>query len=169
MAIAGGKKSGGRTKGTPNKATVERKLLAEQAMAASKAMENPEVRAAVAGIEGTKVAVRKLGKDILDEFANVLAGAAAFYQPIPGNPNADPTLFKEYARLAVDAADRAAAYQSPKLSAVMVGAVVVQKIKIEGGLPDLDQAPETIDATANPPEPPAQIEAPPMAQPVGAK
>jgi hypothetical protein len=160
--MATGKKTGGRKAGTPNRATVERELLAAKAVAAAKAMENPEIQAAVAGVEAAKAAGRKLGKDILDEFANVLAGAAAYYQPTPGgtNPNADPVMFFKYAELAMYAAKEVSQFQSPKLSAVMVGMAQVRTIQVDGGLPSLVRpSPPIIEAKPDP-QAPGQPEKP---------
>ena len=52
------------------------------------------------------------------------------------NPNYNEALFEKYAVLAKDTALGAAGYESPKLSAVMVGAAVVNKVEITGGMPD---------------------------------
>lgn len=52
------------------------------------------------------------------------------------NPVYDESCFRTYAELAVQTAKDLAPYQSPKLSAVMVGAAVVSEIEIIGGLPD---------------------------------
>lgn len=114
--MAKGSKTGGRTAGTPNKATVERALVAQQQVAEAKA------------------AGRKLGKEIVEDFAHVFASMAAFYQPQPGvrdaagkmqmngNPNANEGKFVEYAKMAVTAGAELANYQSPKLRAILVAA-----------------------------------------------
>ena len=102
-----GERRGGRQKGTPNRTTVEQIVEAE--------------RAAVE----LKRQGKKLGKEILDDFANLFAGMAAYYQPSPKNapvqnPNQSEEKFVDYAKLAVDAAYKAADFQSPRFRAIVV-------------------------------------------------
>lgn len=104
-----GERRGGRTAGTPNRATVEAVLDAERTLT--------EARNA----KGT----RKLGKEVLDDFMQLFAGMAAYYQPSPKNapvqnPNADKVEFKEYAMMAVKTARYLTEFQSPKFRAVAV-------------------------------------------------
>jgi hypothetical protein len=99
-----GERRGGRAPGTPNRATVERLIEAERANAVAQKER------------------RKLGKEILDDFMQLFARMAAFYQPTPPsaavkNPNADETTFLIYAKLAVDTAYKLAEFQSPKFRA----------------------------------------------------
>jgi hypothetical protein len=111
-----------------------------------------------------------LMKDIAFEFAHVFRSMAAFRQPWPtwhpriedgkpvmrngrpvmdnDNPNCDMAEFKEYAKLAVDTALGAASYESPRLSAMMVGASVLTQIEVIGGLPDIEDG-GLIDADKN--------------------
>jgi hypothetical protein len=108
-----GERRGGRQKGTPNKATVERVLRAERAVAESKA------------------AGRKLAVETLDHYMHdFLAIAAGFRE------HGDLAAFERWAVLAVQTAKDLAPYQSPKLSAVVVGSAAVTKIEVIGGLPD---------------------------------
>lgn len=169
--MALGKKTGGRVKGSRNKAIIERELKAERDAMAAAALEDPEVQQALAAIPAAEGTGKRLGKQILDDFANVLAGMAAAYQPMPpGMENMplppgrkpDPDKFLKYATLAIYSAEKVAQFQSPKLSAVMVGAAQAKRIRVEGGLPDLDQAPQTIEHEAPAPEPT-------LAPPVAAK
>jgi hypothetical protein len=101
-----GERRGGRLKGSKNKATIEREIIAEQTLARAR-------------MEG-----KKLGKEILEEFMIVFAGRAAHYQPrppeLPPNPNADEAKFLAYARLATDCAKSLAPYQSPTFRAIAV-------------------------------------------------
>lgn len=62
-------------------------------------------------------------------------------QPVMVNDNAnfDEAKFKEWSALALQAALGAAPYQSPRFSAMMIGATVVQQIEVVGGLPDEDE------------------------------
>lgn len=153
-----GVRIGGRSKGTKNRVTTEREAKArlelkeqirrEQAGAADRLAD-----AGVETLDGAKALAagqpEKLMKDIAFDFARMFAGLAAFYQPYPrwthdpatgamknGNPNFNEAKFKEYAVLAKDTAIAAASYQSPKLSAVMIGADIINRIEVEGGLPD---------------------------------
>src|SRR5690349_21563499 len=95
-----GERRGGRKKGTPNKRTsemLERRRLEEEAARAPDAISSdPRKR------------IKKLGKDVLEEFMAVFAGMAAAYQPAPpsveARPGQDEQKFKEYAKLAVDTA-----------------------------------------------------------------
>lgn len=153
-----GERRGGRQKGTRNRTTLEREREAQQEADRIKALED-----AAGGVEGAKTGTRKLGKQILDEFANVLAGAAAYYQPRAdgSNTNADETKFFRYSELAIYAAEKVAQYQSPKLSAVLVGQTQVRQIKVIGGLPDgfdaLNEAPPAGEHAAPQLSPPAPV------------
>jgi hypothetical protein len=114
-----GERRGGREKGTPNKATVERTALAERIVAEAK------------GKPG-----RKLGREMLEEFAVLFGGLAAMFQPVGTGPDGAVTpqdlklwaesykepLFEKYARLAVKCADAFADFQSPRLSRVQMAA-----------------------------------------------
>lgn len=77
-------------------------------------------------VENAKGANKKLGVDILEEFAHLFAGMAGYHQPIPPGqpvpPNREPNeeKFLTYAKLAVDTAHKVADFQSPKFRAVMV-------------------------------------------------
>ncbi len=148
MAGGGAKKGerrGGRQKGTPNKATQERERQAQLEIEKADLIE--KARGAKSEVLDAQLAGKKLMKEIAYDFAQLFAGLAAFHQPYPGwhfeagklvndNPNFDESRFKEYAKLACDTALGAASYESPKLSAVMVGAAVVTEIKVIGGIPD---------------------------------
>ena len=125
----------------------------------------------------------KLMKDIAFDFARLWAGMAAFHQPYPtwhpavdgegkpildkrgrpimenDNPNFDEAKFLKYGELATQTALGAAKYQSPSLSAVMVGQQIVNKITITGGLPD-SYPDEEIDAAENPGEHPPRLTGP---------
>jgi hypothetical protein len=116
-----GERRGGRKKGKLNKATLERAALAERIMAEQK------------GKPG-----RKLGKELLEDFAVMFAGLAASFQPAPiraasaGQPQPPLTsedmeawaksykepLFEKYAKLAAKCANDFADFQSPRLSRV---------------------------------------------------
>lgn len=101
MAVKKGERIGGRQKGTPNKATMERLLRAERAT------------------RDAKAAGRKIAKDVLDDFMTLFAGAAAYYQPKAGNEGvADETKFLSYATLAIDCAKALAPFQSPTFRSI---------------------------------------------------
>lgn len=114
-----GQRPAGRNKGTPNKATTERAEIAR--------LQNEEARRAG----------KKLGKELLEDFAHLFAGIAASHQPWPAamgkNPHENEERFLTYARLTVEAAKALAEYQSPKFRAIMVHA------------PDPGPQPKTID------------------------
>lgn len=113
-----GQRRGGRAKGTPNKTSVEQALIAERVMK----------EAAMSG--------RKLGKEMLEEFAVMFGGLMAATQPIGTGPNhqvlpADvdkwigtkkEDAFERYAKLALKAASELADFQSPRMGTVQVPA-----------------------------------------------
>jgi hypothetical protein len=74
-------------------------------------------------VADAKRAGRKLGVQLLDDFAQLFGSLAAFYQPHPAgmapNPNADPVQFEKWSRLAVETAARLAPYQSPTYRAIV--------------------------------------------------
>lgn len=115
--------------GSKNKTTLEREELARREL---------EAQAAVA--VQARVPAKKLGKEILDDFANLFAGMAAMYQPWPAsmgkNPHEDLKKFDFYSDKAIQAASALAPYQSPRLSAVAIGAAVVNRVEVTGGMPD---------------------------------
>ena len=111
--MARGRKTGGRAKGTRNRATVERALVAERAAAEDKATG------------------KRLAKEVLDDFMHIFAETATRFREL-----GDWAGFERWALHSVDCARALAPYQSPRLSAVMVGAAVVTEIEVTGGLPD---------------------------------
>lgn len=161
------KRPSGRPPGAKNKKTIERELIRQR-----------ELDAIAAGQVQARVPAKKLGKEILEDFANLYAGIAAFYQPWPAsmgkNPHENEQKFRDYSHLAVQASAALAPFQSPKLSAVAIGAAVVNKIEVSGGMPD-DFAPpvaagqvvefkpgtivtaEEIDDAGRPPSPGAAV------------
>src|SRR5258708_21561127 len=104
--MAGGRKTGGRRRGTPNKATIEKSLIAARAVADARA-------------DG-----KKLAKEVLQEFMELFAGMAAHYQPtpahLPPNPNENEPQFLRYAGLAVEGAQAVEPCQSPTFNAIEV-------------------------------------------------
>lgn len=104
-----GERRGGRKKGTPNKATQERVLLAKRVL------EGQQNRPG-----------RRLAREILDDFMHLFTGMAAIHQPVspgtvPGShQKPDEKKFLEFAQLAVSTAAQLAPYQSPRLKAVVV-------------------------------------------------
>lgn len=176
-----GERRGGRRKGSKNKATIERErivqLEAERAALQAQADAADGDRALVAQASG-----RKLMKEIGFELTQLAAGLTAYYQPWPGweqardaegkvivdglgrprlrnaNPNFDEGKFDKYLTMALGGARDFAAFESPKLAAVMLAQGLVGEIQIVGGLPDEEDggfrdAPEgysgvTIEVTA---------------------
>ena len=100
-----GQRFGGRTKGIPNKKTIE----------AAEKMRRDLVDAKVSG--------RKLAKETLDDLVVVFMGMTAAYQPAPAGqvkPGANEEKFEKWARLAMEAAKALAPYQSPTFRAIVV-------------------------------------------------
>jgi len=99
-----GERRGGRAKGTPNKATVEKLAIAER-------VRNKSRRAG-----------KKLAIEVLEEIMEAFYDRFIYYQPAFGsmapNPNQDAKLFRKYARLTVAAAKALLPYQSPKFRAI---------------------------------------------------
>lgn len=116
---APGERRGGRAKGTPNKATTERALIAE------------------AEVIKHEVNGKKLAKDVLEDFMFLFAGMAAAYQPLPpGSPvplGREPNegKFEKWATLAVKTAADLAKFQSPTFKAVAVS--MAQPLPKSGG------------------------------------
>jgi hypothetical protein len=114
-----GERRGGRAKGQPNKASIERAAIAERIIAEAE------------GKPG-----RKLGRELLEEFALMFSGLASAFQPVPTGPGGTLTqadleswakgykepLFEKYAKLAAKCADAFADFQSPRLGRVQVAA-----------------------------------------------
>jgi hypothetical protein len=102
-----GERRGGRKKGTPNKATLEKALVAEHDLAEAKA-------------NG-----RRLGKEVLDHYMHVFAEIAdsersAALSDKPENSPEHESRFERFARYAVDCAHKLAPYQSPTFKAIVV-------------------------------------------------
>ena len=174
-----GERRGGRKKGVKNKATLEReakaKLELERKFKAEKAKRDRKLTIAdVETIGDAKELIggppAKLMKEIGFEFTQIFAGLAMHVRPRGKkpdgkdiNPDADERLFLEYAKIAMTGAKEFAQYESPKLSAVMVGSATVEEIMVSGGLPDEmdgsfvnvgpDSSTATIDGTAEPSAP----------------
>ena len=87
-----GERRGGRKKGSLNKATIERALMAEREVANAN-----EIR-------------QKLAKDHLEELVNFYARMAI----------STPDEVEKWSKLRMEAASRLAPYQSPKLGVVMI-------------------------------------------------
>lgn len=110
------RKTGGRSRNTPNKRTVE-------------AMEKARLDIETANAAGNQHAIvqvkKKLGKDVLEEFMLLFAGLAAQHQPLPlgadtAGRTPDETKFLRYAELTVTTARALAEFQSPKFRAIQV-------------------------------------------------
>ncbi len=109
-----GQRFGGRAKGIPNKATIEKALIAERE------------------IEKAKNSGRKLAKEIMQEFLPVLAGICAYYQPtFPGmtqqNLHGNATEFERWYKHVLETAKALAPFESPTFRAIMVAPPPQQK------------------------------------------
>jgi hypothetical protein len=120
MSGRGGARSrAGRKVGGKNRATIEKAALAERIIAEAE------------GRPG-----RKLGREMLEDFATMFGGLAAAFQPVGTGPNNTLTevdlelwaksykepMFEKYAKLAAKCADAFADFQSPRMSRVQVAA-----------------------------------------------
>lgn len=157
----GGPRPGAGAPRGPRKATLEREAQGRLAAERERLLLEAKASEGERLIKESQAQGRKLMKEIGYDLAHLFAGLAAFYQPYPqwridpatnkpanANPNFDERKFREYATLAANTARDFASYESPKLSAVMVGTAVVSEVEIIGGLPD-DQDGGLIDAAAN--------------------
>jgi hypothetical protein len=152
-----GVRYGGRAKGVPNKKTVEREERERIAREAAANAVAAEAAAEVLERKGTPDTKR--AKKVLENFMELFAGMAAVYQPLaPGQrledlPPAiaagrqpDEAKFDKYATLAVETAHKVAPFQDPRYSAMVIGASIVTKIKVEGGMSDDFKPPEISNA-----------------------
>jgi hypothetical protein len=105
----------GRAKGTKNKATIERELIAAEI--AKRQM----TRAQEHG--------RELAVEVLERFMKIFEGAARVHRPVTDeevkagkdpNPMGDWEKFRSWARDCVDCAKALAQYQSPRFSAIAI-------------------------------------------------
>lgn len=141
-----GVRYGGKQKGTKNKRTIERERAAqlelERAALAAKAAESGSE------VDKARAQQHRLMKDVGMDMTRLAAGLAAYYQPWPqwvpdglggqknANPNHDEGRFRYYLEMSLQGARDFAAFESPKLAAVMLQADIVETVRIEGGLPD---------------------------------
>jgi len=109
----GARPGAGRRAGGKNRATIERELLAKQAIADAKASRKP------------------LAKEVLADYMHGFTADAARCKK-----RGDLKRFREWAALAVECARALAPFESPRFSAVVIGATVVTKVVVEGGMPD---------------------------------
>ena len=123
-----GKKTGGRVKGVPNKASIERAAIAERILA-----------------EAGPKAGRKLGREMVEDFAIMFSGLAAAFQPVGTGPGGTMTaadmaawaksyrepLFEKYAKLAAKCANDFADFQSPRMGTVQVAAPAPERGEIK--------------------------------------
>src|SRR5882757_5822417 len=114
-----GERRGGRAKGQSNKASIERAALAARIIAEAE------------GKPG-----RKLGRELLEEFALMFGGLATAFQPVGTGPGGAVTqtdletwaksykepLFEKYAKLAAKCTNDFADFQSPRLGRLQVAA-----------------------------------------------
>ncbi len=106
-----GERRGGRQKGTPNRATVEKQLIAAQIA---------ERTVADARVEG-----KQLAKEVLEQFMLRFVEMAKHYEPtLPGageqQLHGDEGKFLQWAKHAIDCAKALAPYQSPTFRAVEI-------------------------------------------------
>ena len=100
-----GERLGGRQKGSKNKKTAEKALIAQRIIQEHDARGIP------------------LAKEVLEEFMFLFADIAREAKPAPAKPGhktKSTEIFDKYARLAVDCASKLAPYQSPTFRAIVV-------------------------------------------------
>lgn len=145
MGKNGGKRPGaGRPKGAKSRKTIERERVKQLERERLEALE----KLAATPVDKAVAVNRKLMKEIGFDLTQLAAGLAAFYQPHPSwhrdqsgklinaNPNYDEGKFRYYMEQAMAGARDFSAYESPKLSAVLVGGAVSNEFTMTGGLPD---------------------------------
>lgn len=134
---------GGRQKGVKNKKTVEReeqeRIEAIRAASLGKAL---VVRDTVGKASAQ---TKKLAKEVLRDCMESVVAMAAIVEPWPAemgkNPHENRAQFLELVTLGAAMAKDLAPFESPRYSAVMIGATVVNKIEVVGGMPDDFAAP----------------------------
>ena len=102
---------GGRQEGTPNKATVQKQLVAAQI--------------AERTVADARTMGKKLAKEVLEDFMLHFADIAEQYRPTPPeaehqNPHSDEARFNKYAAIAMECARSLAPYQSPTFKAIQI-------------------------------------------------
>lgn len=155
-----GERRGGKQLGSKNKATIEREREAQLAVERERLLLEARAAEGDRALRGAVAQGRKLMKELGFDLTQLAAGLAAFYQPHPqwqqdpasgklvnANPNFDEPKFRYYLEMAMQGARDFASYESPKLSAMLVGSAVVNEIEVVGGLPD-DQDGGLIDDAA---------------------
>ena len=151
------KQKPGRRRGSKNKTTIERErqadLTRERLAMLDKApgAEQQVVEAQTRGV--------KLAKDVLRDLMQLFMGLTAIHQPVPkGQEEAarlegrdpDPEKFRYFAQLTRDTARDLAPFESPRFSAVMVGATTINKVEVTGGMPEDFHAPPDAAQTLAP-------------------
>jgi hypothetical protein len=161
-----GSRVAGRQKGTRNKETIAREEAARIARERLAEIDRITATGQSTAVAAVETAGMKRGKDVLAELMRAYMALTALHQPWPGwherldektkkpildksgrkildndNPNFDEKRFKEYSLMARDTAAAVAPFHDPRYSAMMIGATVVNKIEVVGGMPDEFKAP----------------------------
>jgi len=151
-----GEYRGGRKSGTRNKRTVVKEHLLD-------ALKAPEFKELIGEIiteqpQRPDTPARKKAVDIMAEFLPAIASHAARLQNklvelVTGGAAAAEVAvaqeaFNKAAELLFTAGGKVAPYESPRFSAVIVGAAVVNKIEVVGGMPDDFAPPKDVNAIA---------------------
>jgi hypothetical protein len=151
-----GTRVGGKKRGSKNKRTLAREAAAARELELLRQAE--EARRAALAEEVAKATGKApvSGKEALIQLVSAYMGLTAFYQPVQpmvrgadgkitcANPNYDEERFRYYSAMAKETAIGLAPFQHPRYSAVVVGASVVTKVEVTGGMPD-DFAPPIPD------------------------
>lgn len=148
----------GRPKGIKNRLTVQRETAARLAVERQKEIERLELMGGDARFVDALTSGIHLAKDVLERFMRISTARAMYYAPTePGQPeniNANHDIYRESMGMAVEIAKALLPTQTPRLSAVLVGASVVNTISVMGGLPEdqdggLRDAAMIIEGTVN--------------------
>ena len=107
MPRGGRRLNAGRRRGSKNRATIEKAIIAERVLAEA------------------KVSGRRLGKEVLDHYMRVFAEIAdteraAALAERPENAREHEARFERFARYAIDCAHKLAPYQSPTFRAIQI-------------------------------------------------
>ena len=133
--MARGRKTGGRQRGTRNKATVEHEREAELAAERERLLMEARAEEMTREVREAAAGGKKLMKEIGFTLTHVAAGLVAYFepryvhgeagQPMQTNPNYDEQKFRYYLEMAMQGARDFAPYESPRLSATVVGARIM--------------------------------------------
>lgn len=144
-----GERRGGRQKEAKNKATLVREAAAARELELLRQVEELRREITEANVKAETGKAPLTGKEALINLVSVYMSLTGFYGPKPplsrdpvtgkvtsSNANYDEQAFRYYSAMAKEAAAALTPFQHPRYSAVVVGASVVTKVEVMGGMPD---------------------------------